>query len=74
MLISAQAKLLLVFGVCIALTTVSHADPCNAPLPKKGEQFEGQVTYIVDGDGLCVGHEDGGIEVRVSDFNAWKKY
>jgi micrococcal nuclease len=28
------------------------------------------VTYIVDGDGLCVGRERGGIEVRLADFNA----
>ena len=47
-----------------------RADPCEAPLPDKGASFSGTVTYIVDGDGLCVGEEQGGIEVRLSDFNA----
>lgn len=46
------------------------ADPCEADLPRKGETFAGPVTYIVDGDGLCVGHDRGGIEVRLGDFNA----
>lgn len=46
------------------------ADPCNASLPAKGTHFSGEVTYIVDGDGFCVGNEQGGIEVRLADFNA----
>lgn len=46
------------------------ADPCDAPLPPNGEKFSGEVTYIVDGDGFCVGKDQGGIEVRVADFNA----
>lgn len=46
------------------------ADPCNAPLPAKGERFAGEVTYIVDGDGFCAGHDQGGVEVRLADFNA----
>lgn len=51
-------------------TTVALADPCEAPLPVKGTEFAGVVTYIVDGDGLCVGEDEGGIEVRLADFNA----
>ena len=51
-------------------STLAIADPCNAPLPAKGTHFYGEVTYIVDGDGLCVGKEQGGIEVRLADFNA----
>jgi micrococcal nuclease len=58
--------LLLTFGFC----TPALADPCEAPLPTKGTRFVGEVTYIVDGDGLCVGREQGGIEVRLADFNA----
>lgn len=48
----------------------ASADPCEAPLPAKGVTFSGPVTYIVDGDGLCVGDKDGGIEVRLGDFDA----
>lgn len=51
-------------------TTAAIADPCEAPLPAKGTPFAGVVTYIVDGDGLCVGEDQGGIEVRLADFNA----
>jgi hypothetical protein len=36
------------------------ADPCEASLPPSGTEFSGEVTYIVDGDGLCVGREQGG--------------
>ncbi len=50
------------------LTGTAWGDPCEAPLPKKGAVFAGAVTYIVDGDGFCVGEEDGGIEVRVADL------
>jgi endonuclease YncB( thermonuclease family) len=39
-------------------------------LPPSGEKFSGEVIYIVDGDGFCVGKAHGGIEVRVADFNA----
>lgn len=51
------------------LASPAFADPCEAPLPKKGETFSGEVTYIVDGDGFCVGKDRGGIEVRLADFN-----
>lgn len=56
--------------VSLTLTTSAIADPCNAPLPTKGTKFSGEVTYIVDGDGFCVGKEQGGIEVRLAEFNA----
>lgn len=59
------ALALSIFGV-----TPAYADPCNAPLPDRGEKFSGIVSYIVDGDGLCVGFENGGIEVRLADFYA----
>lgn len=54
----------------VAMVSAAWADPCEAPLPKAGTEFGGPVTYIVDGDGLCVGADMGGIEVRVADFNA----
>lgn len=54
----------------VAFASPALADPCEAPLPDKGATFKGEVTYIVDGDGFCVGKEQGGIEVRLADFNA----
>lgn len=56
--------------IAIALTGVALADPCHAPLPKPGTEFSGTVTYVGDGDSLCVGEADGGIEVRLADFDA----
>lgn len=53
---------------------VAIADPCEAELPSQaGTVFTGQVRYIVDGDGLCVGTSDDPetwIEVRTVDFDA----
>jgi hypothetical protein len=46
------------------------ADPCEAPLPHAGERFSGRVTWIIDGDGFCVGEAQGGVEVRTEDFYA----
>jgi endonuclease YncB( thermonuclease family) len=46
------------------------ADPCHAKLPHQGDTFEGRVTYVGDGDSLCVGKVRGGVEVRLTDFNA----
>jgi micrococcal nuclease len=56
--------------VFAASASSALADPCNAPLPEKGTTFKGEVSYIVDGDGFCVGKDQGGIEVRLADFNA----
>jgi endonuclease YncB( thermonuclease family) len=64
-------------GGCLAMLSSSlawplaaAADPCRAALPAQGETFQGVVTAIIDGDGLCVGHRRGGIEVRLGDFDA----
>lgn len=57
------------------------ADPCtaipaNGPMPSHlapGSKFSGPVTYIGDGDSLCValgGDQSSWVEVRLSDFNA----
>lgn len=54
----------------IALIGTALADPCNASLPSAGASFGGPVTHIIDGDGICVGADQGGIEVRLADFNA----
>lgn len=59
-----------VFAVALLFATPALADPCDAPLPARGATFSGPVTYIVDGDGLCVGREQGGIEIRLGDFDA----
>lgn len=51
----------------------ARADPCEAPLPKPGESFAGQVRYVGDGDSLCVGwsaRPTDWVEVRISDFHA----
>lgn len=61
---------ILSLGFVAVTITPAMADPCNAELPQKGEKFSGPVTYIVDGDGLCVGNDRGGIEVRLGDFDA----
>ncbi len=65
-------RLLVLTAISILATTVSaFADPCEAPLPEKpGAEFSGVVSYIVDGDGLCVGAVQGGVEVRLGDFDA----
>lgn len=57
------------------------ADPCTAipdegPTPahlRSGETFSGRVTYVGDGDSLCVAlgpSRDEWVEVRVADFYA----
>jgi endonuclease YncB( thermonuclease family) len=61
---------LLSLSLLIALAGTACADPCEALLPAKENDFSGEVTYIVDGDGFCVGHDRGGIEVRLADFDA----
>lgn len=58
------------FAVVLMAASPALADPCDTPLPGAGAVFSGPVTYIVDGDGLCVGHSQGGIEVRLGDFDA----
>lgn len=55
---------------CTAAATSAEADPCEAPLPRQGTTFAGPVTYIGDGDSLCITTPAGQIEVRLADFNA----
>jgi len=73
-------------AVCgLALAAPAMADPCTAvpdrgSMPawlRSGASFSGPVTYVGDGDGLCVaavrGREDDPstwVEVRLSDFYA----
>jgi micrococcal nuclease len=65
----------------MALATPALADPCKAvpdagPLPgylSSGAEFSGPVTYVGDGDSLCVGVRAGPagwVEVRLADFYA----
>ncbi|WP_300573534.1 nuclease [Phenylobacterium sp.] len=59
--------------LCVIAASPAAADPCEAPLPRNGEVFAGQVRYVGDGDGLCVGPSSDPatwIEVRVADFYA----
>lgn len=48
----------------------ARADPCEAPLPRQGTTFIGPVTYVGDGDSLCVTTPAGQVEIRLADFNA----
>lgn len=63
------------------LATPALADPCKAipdkgPAPawlKRGTVFSGPVSYVGDGDGLCVAvgpGPDRWVEVRLADFYA----
>ena len=63
------------------LATPAMADPCTAipdrgPMPSylsRGATFSGPVTYVGDGDSLCVAVGQGPanwVEVRVADFYA----
>ncbi len=65
---------LVLFALALLAPGVAFADPCEGKLPTgAGTPFSGQVRYIVDGDGLCVGPTDDPktwIEVRVADFSA----
>lgn len=65
----------------LALATPALADPCKAipdrgPMPsylKRGTTFSGPVSYVGDGDSLCVAVGQGAanwVEVRVEDFFA----
>lgn len=58
----------------LALPAIAHADPCEGRLPDRpGQAFSGQVRYVGDGDGLCVGDRTNPstwIEVRLADFDA----
>lgn len=66
-----MGRLIAVTGIAfMAGAGAALVDPCEAPLPAAGTEFSGPVTYIVDGDGLCVGEDKGGIEARLADFNA----
>jgi micrococcal nuclease len=67
--------------VGLSLASAARADPCEAipedgPLPAPltfGSKFRGAVTYVIDGDSLCVatgGDQSTWVEVRLSDFDA----
>ena len=71
----------LVFTFSLVGTAATAADPCTAiqergPLPPYialGKPFRGQVSHIIDGDGLCVATGNGQntwVEVRLADFFA----
>jgi micrococcal nuclease len=68
-------------AVLLLSAAAAHADPCTAipdkgPMPaalKRGATFSGKVTYVGDGDSLCVAlgpRKDQWVEVRVADFYA----
>lgn len=60
------------FGlICAPALADWDDDACRGPLPTPTAKFSGVVTWIGDGDMLCIGPDrDRRIEVRVSDFNA----
>ena len=68
-------------AAALAIAGPALADPCKAipdkgPMPaylSKGRTFSGPVTYIGDGDSLCVSVAPGAagmVEVRLADFYA----
>jgi micrococcal nuclease len=72
-------------GIVACLATPALADPCTAipdrgpppgwmrPMLQPGATFAGPVTYVGDGDMICVGkgpEPSAWIEVRLSDFYA----
>lgn len=70
-----------VFLAALAAATPAFADPCKAipdqgPMPAylaPGSKFEGPVSYVGDGDSLCVAvgpSPNEWVEVRVADFYA----
>lgn len=64
----------------LALATAAHADPCKlipdkGPMPSwlRGGTFQGPVSYVGDGDGLCIAlgpDPSRWVEVRLADFYA----
>jgi endonuclease YncB( thermonuclease family) len=55
--------------------TAAHADPCTAPVTghRPGQVITGQVRYVVDGDGLCIGKSrdpSTWTEIRLEDWSA----
>ena len=70
-----------IIAAAFAVASTAHADPCKAvpdrgPIPptvRQGQVFSGPVTYVVDGDGICVAIGQGErnwVEVRIADFYA----
>jgi endonuclease YncB( thermonuclease family) len=60
-------------GLIAAAPAIALADPCEAPLPKRGTTFSGIVRYVGDGDMVCVSDSVDPrtwIEVRLADFYA----
>ncbi len=73
--------LALVIAFALGPVSVALADPCKAipdkgPMPahlKPGSTFSGQVSYVGDGDSLCVAlgpSPTDWVEVRIADFYA----
>jgi micrococcal nuclease len=71
----------LTFAIALTPVSMALADPCKAipdkgPMPahlKPGNAFSGPVTYVGDGDSLCVAlgpSPTDWVEVRVADFYA----
>lgn len=69
----ARARVALALMILVGLFAPlpALADPCEAALPKRGATFAGEVRYVGDGDGICVGPGSDPktwIEVRLADF------
>lgn len=75
-------RLTLIVTLIAATTAPAIANTCSAPLPKDGDRplgggdrLTGWVTYIIDGDSLCVSTTtpatpQSSFEVRLGDFSA----
>lgn len=63
----------LIATLMIGFAGAAQASPCEGKLPAPGATFSGEVRYIIDGDGFCVGDnadQKTWIGVRAADFNA----
>ena len=65
-----MSRAVLLAGMLCLAAAPALADPCEAPLPKRGQVFSGPVRYVGDGDSLCVLTTAGLVEIRVADFYA----
>lgn len=63
----------LIAVLMIGFAGAAQASPCEGKAPSRGATFSGEVRYVFDGDGFCVGEsadQKTWIGVRAADFNA----
>jgi endonuclease YncB( thermonuclease family) len=68
-------KLTILLFLALALAPAAFADKCEAKpaSTKAGALISGEITYVMDGDSLCIGmagDQASWVEVRLVDFSA----